>query len=398
MSTRLHKMDINNLALVRAMKIEEFLQLIDNDGILYSLSESVVIRPPKSLTESKVAKVLEKLESDISIPYKEFYSYEEYMEQFGDEYKRTHGIQLNLMGYNMQKNMDKKHQKLHFFEDWLPLRLEYNSVILFSINGLVPDDIEGGAFANNTFSTDKVGIIIALSDIIDKSEFASIVPTDTAVKGTISLPKGSYLLIDEKEYQELSHERKEKIQKIKEKGINCIGFNGTLKEVVDGVLKNSGRYTNESLSLSRHDCGYKESETKDDILKTIDEVASKYHISKEYHRNYAMRETQDYNYIYDYIQNEFFRYLQSKGELHFNYSKLIEYDADQYYDEFAQIIKQYGIEKFHQLVKGFNKSVLELKHKGKFPIPKELIEANENANPISIYEDIIEMEQSREEK
>lgn len=389
-------MDINSLALVRAIKKEEFLQLIDNEGILYPLSESVVIRPPKSLVESKVAKILERLESDIKIDYKEFYSFEEYRDKFGDEYERTHGSPLNPMGYNIQKNMDKNNQKLQFLKDWLPLRLEYNSVILFSINGLVPDDIEGGAFSNNTFSTDKFAVIFGFSDIIGKNEFASILPTDTALKGKIILPEGAYLLIDEEEYKKLSYEQKEKIQNLILKGIKCVIFNGPLKHAVSEVLKKSGRYTDERLSLCRQNGGYKDSETKDEIIKTIDDVASRFNIPKEYHFNYAMEETQDYNYIYDYIQNEFFKYLQYKGEILFNYNNLIKYDAKQYYEEFAQRIKEYGINRFKQLVQGFNNKILELKRKGKFPTPKELIEANENGNPISIYESIIAIEQGRE--
>ena len=392
-------MGIQNLALVRAMKKEEFLQLIDNEGVLYPLDESVIIRMVKSLTESKVGKAIEKLKEDISIPYKDFpYSFEEYKEKYGEEYEKLNRYSLTLMGYNILVQMDKSNQKLQYFSDWIPLRFEYNSVILFSINGLVPDDIEGGAFANNTFSTDKFAVIIGLSDIIEKNDFASIVPTDTAVKRKIELPKGSYIVIDEIEYEKLSYERKESIERIREKGIKCISFGETLKQAISEVLGRDDRYTNERLLLSKQSQGYMESETKKEVLEAIREVADKYKIPEIYHFEYALEETEYYEYIYSYIENEFFRYLQKKGEPQFNYDKLISYDAIPYYDEFAKKIREYGIEKFHSLVKGFNSSILELKKLGKIPTPKELIKAKEKGNPISIIEDIMELEQNRRQE
>lgn len=390
-------MNIKNLALVRAMKIEEFLQLVDKKGVLYPLNESVVIGPPKYLIGSKVADVLENLLSEIQIPYKEFYSFEEYKDKFGDEFEKTHDYPLGLIEYNYEKNMNRTIQKEQFLRMLLPLRLEYNSVILFSINGLIPDDIESGAFGNNTFSTDKFAVIIGLSDIIGKNEVASIVPTATALKGKVILPEGAYLLINEEEYQKLSYEQKEIIKKMREKGINCVTFKGALKEAVSSVLKNSGRYTNENLSLTRMDGGYKESATKSEVIATINNVASKYNIQKKYHFYYALEENPNYEYIYGYIQNQFFLYLQKNGKIPFNYNKLIKYNDQRYYEEFAQKVKEYGVDKFLLLIKEFNQSVLELKSKGKFPTPKQLIEANENGNPISIYEDIIALEQEIEE-
>lgn len=390
-------MDITNLALVRAMKENEFFSLIDNEGVLFPLNECVVIRETEDVGGSKVGKILDKLKSDIPIQYKEFPSYEEYLEQYGEEYMKLRGIPLNPMRYRMLKEMDEGRQEIEFLQDWIPLRFEYNSVILFSINGLVPDDIEGGAFANNTFSSDKFAVIIGLSDIIDQSGLESIVPTDTAIKGRIELPKGAYILFNQEEYERLSYERKEKIQRIMEKGIKCCGFSEKLKNAIATILKNSGKYTNENLSLSRQDNGYKESKTKGDVINAVNDVSSRYGIQKKYHFDYALLESEDYYYIYNYIENEFFRYLQEKKEISFDYDKLIDCDSDPYYIEFAEKIRKYGVEKFHLLVKRFNKSILELKRKGKIPTPKELIEANEKGQPISIVKNILELEQARED-
>ena len=49
-------------------------------------------------------------------------------------------------------------ERERIIKEYTPLSSNYNSVVLFSLNGLVPDDIESG-FANNTFSNKNIAII-----------------------------------------------------------------------------------------------------------------------------------------------------------------------------------------------------------------------------------------------
>ena len=78
-------------------------------------------------------------------------------------------------------------------------------MVLFSLNGICPDDNENG-FANNTFSNKRVGIIEPLSEHI--SEAVSLVPTDTAIKGDVVLSNQAVILIEESFYNSLNESQK----------------------------------------------------------------------------------------------------------------------------------------------------------------------------------------------
>lgn len=88
---------------------------------------------------------------------------------------------------------------------YLPYTSDYNSMVLFSLNGLCPDDSKHG-FGNNTFSNKKCAIIEPLKYHIDQT--ISLVPTDTAIKGDIYLSEESIILIDEEIFNNLTEEQK----------------------------------------------------------------------------------------------------------------------------------------------------------------------------------------------
>ena len=84
----------------------------------------------------------------------------------------------------------------------LPYNSDYNSMVLWSLNGLVPDDM------NNTFSDKTCAIIDGLAEQIEQSEMVSLVPTDTAIKGNVNLSNKATILIDKDRYETLSLEEK----------------------------------------------------------------------------------------------------------------------------------------------------------------------------------------------
>lgn len=86
-------------------------------------------------------------------------------------------------------------------KEYLPYVSDYNSFVLFSLNGLCPDDNEHG-FGNNTFSNKNCVIIDSLSHHIDN--VISLVPTDTALKGDVYLSNEAIILIRLSVYNSLS--------------------------------------------------------------------------------------------------------------------------------------------------------------------------------------------------
>lgn len=89
-------------------------------------------------------------------------------------------MKMNESGY--YDNYVERSSKIT--KEYLPYVSDYNSMVLFSLNGLCPDDNEHG-FGNNTFSNKNCVIIEPLEHHIN--ETISLVPTDTAIKGDVYL-------------------------------------------------------------------------------------------------------------------------------------------------------------------------------------------------------------------
>ena len=146
-------MTIDNIALVRATNVIPF------DGVMKPISEEFYMTKNTNLEFSRA--IEDMLKEEGIIPKFDF-------SKFGDdEYVNS---------YNKMAS--------EIAGDYIPYNSDYNSMVLFSLNGIVPDDSEKG-FANNTFSNKKCAVIDGLSEHIDR--VISLMPTDTAVKGSISL-------------------------------------------------------------------------------------------------------------------------------------------------------------------------------------------------------------------
>ena len=78
--------------------------------------------------------------------------------------------------------------------EYMPYTSMYNSMVLWSLNGLVPDD------AFNAFSKKSCAIIDGLEEQMNQAEIVSMGPTDTAVKGTVALSKNAKILISKERY------------------------------------------------------------------------------------------------------------------------------------------------------------------------------------------------------
>jgi len=102
----------------------------------------------------------------------------------------------------------------------------YTTTLSFSLNGMVPDDI------NNKFSDMNIAVIDPIKNHLNEN-FVSIDAIDTTIKDRISVSKDAILLIENKLFSSLSDDIKINLKnhfKIKL-------FEGKLREAVDNTLK-----------------------------------------------------------------------------------------------------------------------------------------------------------------
>ena len=199
-------MDIRNIALVRATNIIPF------DGIVRPISEVPYLRIERGTAfEYAINDLLKKL----SI--------------------------INIDGFWTKTDEEREEMIIknnEILAQYLPYNSDYNSMVLWAINGLVPDDM------NNTFSNKTCAIIESLEEQIDKSEIVSLMPTDTAIKGNIKLSSKAIILISKERYESLSEQEKQKLSSL---DLTVYIYEGTLQEAVNDMLEKSNVYTAERI-------------------------------------------------------------------------------------------------------------------------------------------------------
>ena len=119
-------MNIENIALVRATNIIPF------DGVIKTISNS------RSLSKNYNT---------------------EFAIQLSDLLKELGIIPpIDFTKISEEYLVNKAKEDIKILKEYLPYTSEYNSMVLFSLNGLVPDDDEHG-FGNNIFSNKNCAII-----------------------------------------------------------------------------------------------------------------------------------------------------------------------------------------------------------------------------------------------
>lgn len=363
-------MDIHNIALVRSFKINEFYNILKNNGVMKTESKLVILKQGDTLSE--YASGLDRVFREHGIyDYGDLpATFMEYKEKTGDD---------DYMHYESLRT-EKRLEQLRAV---LPMKADYNSDLLWAVNGLVPDDSETNAFANNTFSTNDFAIIYGLEEIMNQTtaEVVSLMPTDTAVKGEIKLGSEATLIIRSSAYNKLTDEEKEVLTNI---GMQVIVFDGDLKAAIDKFLDESDRFIREDLTLSREKEGFKDSPTKEETLSTLRRIASEYGIPFAYHFDMAMEEVRDYNYVFEFYLHDFMHYLESLGVIEFDYG-LLEHYTRGYADSFGEKVIEFGVDKFKEIVQDYNRKLLYLKEQGLLPTPEEMLEAREKGDEIQVY-------------
>lgn len=267
-------------------------------------------------------------------------------------------------------------------KEYLPYVSDYNSMVLFSLNGICPDDNEHG-FANNTFSNKMVGIVEPLSEHID--QVVSLVPTDTAIKGDVVLSNNAVILIEESFYNSLNETQKALLHN---STFTIKTFTGSLKEAIRNELQNSGRYIPETLSLSASTGGFMQSDTSEMQKECINNIVSNYGLSQmKYFNLITSRDTSMPKYdevcdefdkamkVQDYyitlFLSDFLMYANAPEDMINNISKNIHYKP--FLLKVIAIIKELGIDKYKQFVDSYNKKLEEQQKSMTLPTPEDII-------------------------
>lgn len=363
-------MNVKNIALVRATNVIPF------DGIVHPISEIPYLKKEKGTAFAyAINDLLRKLN------------------------------RINEDGYwtkteEEQEEIDRQNKEI--LEQYLPYNSDYNSMVLWALNGLVPDDM------NNTFSNKTCAIIESLEEQIDNSEIVSLVPTDTAIKGNVKLSSQAIILISKDRYESLSEEEKEQLDNL---DLTVQIFDGELQKAVDETLENSGIYTAEQLSLTRADKGYFESDTKEEVIETIKDIAESHNIAQVLHWNVLTGQNDELEKltsvkdeyknnitVLECYQKTFFRYLFSRLDIDKNVSSnVLGYmESPVYIKALCEEIEKIGIEEYKRVVDRYNSSLENLRKRGQLPTPEQIVNLTKENKDFNLVSLIEEFEKSQE--
>lgn len=349
-------MDIKNIALVRATNV------IPVDGVVRPISEVPYLRKEKG-TE---------------------FSFAMY------DLLKKNGLLRKIDWTKLEEISEIDRENNEILNQYMPYNSDYNSMVLWSLNGLVPDDM------NNTFSNKTCAIIEGLAEQIDQSEIVSLIPTDTAIKGNINLSNKATILINKEKYELLSQEQKEQMAKL---NINITIFEGDLKKAVDKELVREDRYTAETLSLRREDNGYIKSDTSNEIIKTVHDVANEKNIAQVLHWNVITGQNDELDklvnvkdefenslLVSDFYKKTFMRYLFSKMDIDNKVKEdaLYSPESSQYMQALCDEINRMGLDRYKLLVDEYNEALESLRKKEKLLTPQEIVNSAREKKTIDL--------------
>lgn len=356
-------MNIRNIAIVRATNVIPF------DGEVYSISES---------------------------PY--LYKAEELAFSFAiNDLLKKKGLLKEVDNQNELEADKARKENSKILQEYIPYNSNYNSMVLWALNGIVPDDnSKGGNFANNVFSNKDCAIIDGLEEQFEQSEIISLIPTDTAIKGSIKLSDQATILLRKERYESLSQEEKDKLASL---DLRLEIFEGDLTQIVNKTLNESGRYTSETLSLARDDNGYIHSATSDEVIQTIDTIARENGIAQEFYYNILMGDS-DYLDKLDSVKNEyrnigvvqklytttFFEYLFSRLPIDNGIKSDAMFSQNDFFAMYSlcEEIDRIGVDEYKTIVDKYNRSLEILRDNGQLPTPQQIVDAAKKKEKIDL--------------
>ena len=284
-------------------------------------------------------------------------------------------------------------------EQYMPYSSMYNSMVLWSLNGLVPDD------AYNKFSKKTCAIMVDLEALMTKADVKSIVPTDTAVVGRedpynpddprrpIELPSETTVLIAKERYDDLSDEQKEQLTKL---NLTIKVFEGDLKTAVNTELLESETYTAEELDLVSEGRGYRKSATSDEIIKKINSIAEENNIPQLLHGDIFYSEEgerDECDIVSDFYMHSFLEYVLPRLDIDEGVKAMVLYSPNvpRHIEDLCDEIGIIGIDKYKAILDEYNHSLEMLRDEGKLPTPQEIVDAAREDRKIDLISMIEQM-------
>ncbi len=346
-------MDIKNIALVRATNIIPF------DGIVHPISNTPYLYKAIGTGYSFI---------------------------INDLLRKEH--KLKEVDWSNPSTLESiTHENTSILKQYLPYMSDYNSMVLWSLNGLVPDDI------NNTFSNKTCAIIDGLEEHMEDAELISLVPTDTAIQGDVPLSSHASILIKKNRYDSLSAQEKETLSNL---DLNVIIFEGDIKDAIEEQLNSSNRFTAETLSLSRADRGYLSSDTSEELISAIDDVAEKNGIAQVLHFDVLTGQNDEQSKLLsvkdelansflvgEFYRNTFIEYLSHELGIDEDLKDdLINFpNSSEYLRALGEKISEIGLEKYKNIIDRYNDSLEKLKLAGKLPTPQNIVDSVKDGKP-----------------
>lgn len=289
--------------------------------------------------------------------------------------------------------------------EFMPYSSSYNSMTLWTINGMVPDD----NFA--TFSKKSCVVIADAEEQLENGKIVSMAPTDVAIHGATKVSNG-IMVITKARYDTLSQEEKDMLSQTYSNVRVC---DTPIREAVDEELIAAG-YTAETLSLERADKGYKESRTSADVQETIARIAGERGIPLVLHYNVITGEHDEVEKLEQfkndklklegvklYYKQSFFEYLSTKMDIDSDVlaTCIAIPDSEIYMEQLCDEIGRIGIDKYKQVLGEYNRTLESLRGDGTLPTPQQIIdsiEQNKKIDLVSLVNQRINVPQEYSEK
>lgn len=262
-----------------------------------------------------------------------------------------------------------------FLKDYLPLTSSYTGTLSFSLNGLVPDDI------NNKFSDMKIAIIDPIKYHLTE-DFVNIDVIDTTIKGNFEVSSEAIIVIDRSYFLSLTEEEQNNLAKVYRIEL----FEGSLKNAVASALE---KYNYPSLSLIQDkpskdivNCDYKDSMIAFQSAFAKEKGASRLKLQQLYTTPLelltqgvdmvaAEKVQSDFEknlIVQKYYQDSFYNFLLQKAEQY--YIELDEMEKFYLFSEFSKseevleelvksLLNKAGVEGYKLLIEEYNKMIQE---------------------------------------
>lgn len=283
-------------------------------------------------------------------------------------------------------------ERKNFIEGFLPYISGYNSVILFSLNGMVPDDSTRGGFSGNEFSFKNCFVIDSLSEHLD-DDIISLNLTDTGIdaqkRGYVQLSENAVIGIRKGTYDNLPNDLKQQLASL-HCGLRV--FDGNIRDAIKIELEQSGRYLPLNLTLGMENGGIIPSTDPNivakekECLKVIANIADGRHITqrKFYDMIYSYHDEavshllpsamEVQNHFVSIFLQELLTTMNASEKMVQKTTRCVSQNDQYFYNDVIDLIDGYGWDNYKSFVQGWNKKLEIARDNGTLATPQQIID------------------------